>query len=143
MIDWTKIEKAPQVLPVIETKRKHLRLSWKALDDIDKTLKKQSSSIVDWNGGLFDREFLAGIVRRAKKELPHDAKFFVVQQEWSLRLNIWVLLYRHDWSEDGFVYPCAHLKAFRTRARAEATRKEMVNPEKYWINRVEVDKNGN
>lgn len=52
-------------------------------------------------------------------------------------MEYWALLYLHNWDADGKVYPQIHA-LYGTWQQAEAVRKAMENPGKYWVRAAKV-----
>jgi hypothetical protein len=50
-------------------------------------------------------------------------------------MELWALLYLHNWDPDGKVYPEIH-GIYDTWEEARDIRKAMTDPTKYWIRRV-------
>lgn len=53
------------------------------------------------------------------------------------KMEYWALLYLHNWDADGKVYPQIHA-LYGTWQQAEAVRKAMENPGKYWVRAAKV-----
>jgi hypothetical protein len=51
--------------------------------------------------------------------------------------ELWVVTYLHDWDPNGKVYPEVHC-IYERWQDAEAARKSMGNPEKYWVRRARL-----
>ena len=54
------------------------------------------------------------------------------------KTEYWVLLYLHDWDEDGKVYPEISRTIYKSFIEAEIGKKEKINPSKYWIRSISI-----
>lgn len=57
-----------------------------------------------------------------------------VKDEYSDESQLWALCYLVDWFDNG-IWPDIH-RVYDTWEEAEAVRKQMTNPEKYWVRRA-------